>query len=222
MSEEIRNLLEGLPFWKYLKEEEKRQLEEASRDVHYPAGAGVYSGAGECLWAIYILNGIFRTYLLSDEGKEVTMFRLRQGDTCILSASCVLPAITFDVEIEAQTEVDAVLIPARVLVSLTRDNIYVENYVYKEAAKRFSDVVEALQQMMFLSLTQRIAAFLLDESAKTHSQVIAMTQEDMAKQIGSAREAVSRILKQMVKKGYVSLSRCEVRIENKEELYRLL
>ena len=110
MSEEIRNLLEGLPFWKYLKKEEKRQLEEASREVHYPAGAGVYSGAGECLGAIYILNGIFRTYLLSDEGKEVTMFRLRQGDTCILSASCVLPAITFDVEIEAQTEVDAVLI----------------------------------------------------------------------------------------------------------------
>ena len=222
MSEEIRNLLEGLPFWKHLKEEEKRQLEEASREVHYPAGAGVYSGAGECLGAIYILNGIFRTYLLSDEGKEVTMFRLRQGDTCILSASCVLPAITFDVEIEAQTEVDAVLIPARVLVSLTRDNIYVENYVYKEAAKRFSDVVEALQQMMFLSLTQRIAAFLLDESAKTHSPVIAMTQEDLAKQIGSAREAVSRILKQMVKKGYVTLSRGEVKIENKEELYRLL
>ena len=150
------------------------------------------------------------------------MFRLRQGDTCILSASCVLPAITFDVEIEAQTEVDAVLIPARVLVSLTRDNIYVENYVYKEAAKRFSDVVEALQQMMFLSLTQRIAAFLLDESAKTHSPVIVMTQEDLAKQIGSAREAVSRILKQMVKKGYVSLSRGEVKIENKEDLYRLL
>ena len=114
------------------------------------------------------------------------------------------------------------LIPARVLVSLTRDNIYVENYVYKEAAKRFSDVVEALQQMMFLSLTQRIAAFLLDESAKTHSPVIVMTQEDLAKQIGSAREAVSRILKQMVKKGYVSLSRGEVKIENKEDLYRLL
>ena len=162
MSEEIRNLLEGLPFWKYLKEEEKRQLEEASREVHYPAGAGVYSGAGECLGAIYILNGIFRTYLLSDEGKEVTMFRLRQGDTCILSASCVLPAITFDVEIEAQTDVEALLIPVGTLSKITKKNVYAENFVYKEAAKRFSDVVEALQQIMFLSLTQRVAAFLLD------------------------------------------------------------
>lgn len=222
MSEEIRNLLEALPFWKDLKEEEKKMLQEASRKVHYPVGTPVYSGAGECLGAIFILKGILRTYLLSDEGKEITMFRLRQGDTCILSASCVLPAITFEVEIEAQTEVEALLIPARVMSIATRDNIYVENFVYKEAAKRFSDVVDALQQMMFLSLTQRIAAFLLDESAKSHSQVISMTQEDLAKQIGSAREAVSRILKQMVKKGYVSLSRGEVKIENKEELYRLL
>ena len=222
MSEEIKNLLEGLPFWKHLKEEEKRMLEEASREVHYPAGAGVYSGAGECLGAIYILNGIFRTYLLSDEGKEVTMFRLRQGDTCILSASCVLPAITFDVEIEAQTEVDAVLIPARVLISLTKENIYVENYVYKEAAKRFSDVVEALQQMMFLSLIQRIAAFLLDESAKNPFFGDRHDPGRSGKADRQRQGGGEPYFKQMVKKGYVTLSRGEVKIENKEELYRLL
>ena len=212
MSEEIKEILEGLPFWEHLEKEERELLERESRKVFYPAGASVYSGARECL----------RTYLLSDEGKEVTMYRLRQGDACVLTASCILPAITFDVEIEAQTDVEALLIPVGTLSKITKKNVYAENFVYKEAAKRFSDVVEALQQIMFLSLTQRVAAFLLDESAKNHSQLISVTHEELARQIGSAREAVSRILKQMAKKGYITLTRGEVKLENKEEMYKLL
>ena len=163
-----------------------------------------------------------RTYLLSDEGKEVTMFRLREGDTCVLSASCILSAITFDVEIEAQTDCRALLIPTRVLSRITKENVYLDNYVYKEAAKRFSDVVEAMEQMMFLNLTQRVAAFLLDESAKSKTDTIAMTHEEIAKAIGSAREAVSRTLKQLSKKEMISLNRGEIKIEKKEELYQML
>lgn len=135
---------------------------------------------------------------------------------------CSSAAITFDVEIEAQTDVEALLIPVGTLSKITKKNVYAENFVYKEAAKRFSDVVEALQQIMFLSLTQRVAAFLLDESAKNHSQLISVTHEELARQIGSAREAVSRILKQMAKKGYITLTRGEVKLENKEEMYKLL
>lgn len=118
--------------------------------------------------------------------------------------------------------VEALLIPVGTLSKITKKNVYAENFVYKEAAKRFSDVVEALQQIMFLSLTQRVAAFLLDESAKNHSQLISVTHEELARQIGSAREAVSRILKQMAKKGYITLTRGEVKLENKEEMYKLL
>ena len=222
MSEEIKEILEGLPFWEHLEKEERELLERESRKVFYPAGVSVYSGARECLGEIFIQKGILRTYLLSDEGKEVTMYRLRQGDACVLTASCILPAITFDVEIEAQTDVEALLIPVGTLSKITKKNVYAENFVYKEAAKRFSDVVEALQQIMFLSLTQRVAAFLLDESAKNHSQLRSVTHEELARQIGSAREAVSRILKQMTKKGYITLTRGEVKLENKEEMYKLL
>ena len=94
--------------------------------------------------------------------------------------------------------------------------------MYKETARRFSDVVEALQQLMFLSLTQRIVSFLLDEAAKNKASSIVMTHEEIAKIIGSAREAVSRILKQLAKQGYISLNRGEIKIEKREELYKLL
>ena len=222
MNEEIKEILEKTPFWKYLEEKQKEMLIENSKIMEYKAGTGIYSGARECLGTFLILVGIMRTYLLSDEGKEVTMFRLREGDTCVLSASCILSAITFDVEIEAQTDCRALLIPTRVLSRITKENVYLDNYVYKEAAKRFSDVVEAMEQMMFLNLTQRVAAFLLDESAKSKTDTIAMTHEEIAKAIGSAREAVSRTLKQLSKKEMISLNRGEIKIEKKEELYQML
>ena len=97
---------------------------------------------------------------------------MREGDICFLAASCILSAITFDVEIEAQGSTEVLLIPARILSMLTKENIYLENFMYKETARRFSDVVEALQQLMFLSLTQRIVSFLLDEAAKNKASSI--------------------------------------------------
>ena len=222
MNEKKEEILRKKSFWEHLTEIQKELLLRESRIVRYQAGDSIYSSVRECLGAVFILEGIMRTYLLSDEGKEVTIYRLREGDCCILAASCVLSAITFDVEIEAQTECAALVIPAGILAAMSRENVYMDNLMYKEAAKRFSDVVEALQQMIFLSLTQRVVSFLLDESAKTGSSSIAMTHEGIAKIIGSAREAVSRTLKQLAKTGSISLNRGEIKLERKESLYQLL
>ena len=222
MNEKKEEILRKKSFWEHLTEIQKELLLRESRIVRYQAGDSIYSSVRECLGAVFILEGIMRTYLLSDEGKEVTIYRLWEGDCCILAASCVLSAITFDVEIEAQTECAALVIPAGLLAAMSRENVYMDNFMYKEAAKRFSDVVEALQQMIFLSLTQRVVSFLLDESAKTGSSSIAMTHEEIAKIIGSAREAVSRTLKQLAKTGSISLNRGEIKLERKESLYQLL
>ena len=188
MNEKKEEILRKKSFWEHLTEIQKELLLRESRIVRYQAGDSIYSSVRECLGAVFILEGIMRTYLLSDEGKEVTIYRLREGDCCILAASCVLSAITFDVEIEAQTECAALVIPAGLLAAMSRENVYMDNFMYKEAAKRFSDVVEALQQMIFLSLTQRVVSFLLDESAKIGSSSIAMTHEEIAKIIGRSRE----------------------------------
>lgn len=222
MNKKKEEILQKKTFWEHLTEIQKELLVRESRIVRYRAGDSIYSSGRECLGAVFILDGIMRTYLLSDEGKEVTIYRLREGDCCILAASCVLSAITFDVEIEAQTDCTGLVIPAGLLAAMSRENVYMDNFMYKETAKRFSDVVEALQQMIFLSLTQRVVSFLLDESAKSGSSAIVMTHEEIAKSIGSAREAVSRTLKQLAKSGFVSLNRGEIKLEKKAELYGLL
>ena len=216
MNEKKEEILQKRPFWEHLTKIQKELLLREARIVRYQAGNSIYSSVRECLGAVFILEGIMRTYLLSDEGKEVTMYRLREGDCCVLAASCILSAITFDVEIEAQTDCVALVIPAGLLAAVSRENVYMDT------AKRFSDVVEALQQMIFLSLTQRVVSFLLDESSKSGSSTITMTHEEIAKIIGSAREAVSRTLKQLAKNGCIALNRGEIILKKKEELYRLL
>lgn len=222
MIEKIKEVLIKQEFWEKLTEKQQDMVIQESRVMNYERGECVYSGGRECLGGILVLNGSLRTYLLSDEGKEVTIYRLREGDICFLAASCLLSAITFDVEIEAQSFAQVLLIPTKILSILTKENIYLENFMYKETARRFSDVVEALQQLMFLSLTQRTVSFLLDEATKNKTLSITMTHEEIAKIIGSAREAVSRILKQLAKQGYISLNRGEIKIEKREELYKLL
>ena len=141
MENRIKEVLVRTPFWEHLTKEQQERVCRDSRVVQYPAGSLIYSPTRECLGTVFILKGVIRAYLLSDEGKEVTIYRIREGDTCVLTASCALSAITFDVEIEAEADCEVLLIPAPVFSALAADNIYVENFAYKIATERFSSVV---------------------------------------------------------------------------------
>lgn len=146
----------------------------------------------------------------------------QEGKICILSASCILSAITFDVQIEAETDCDVSLIPSAVFQSLMKNNIYVENFAYRLMTERFSDVISAVERMFFMNLRQRIAVFLIDESVAQRSSTLALTQEQLAKAIGSAREAVSRNLKLLVKDGCIEISRGTINILDKKMLYEII
>ena len=101
-------------------------------------------------------------------------------------------------------------------------NIYLESFIYKLTAEHFSDVISGIERTFFLSLPQRIAAFLLDESAETGSDTLSITKESLARSIGSAREAVSRALKQMSSDGFIEVSRGNISIKNKSRLYQMI
>ena len=152
----------------------------------------------------------------------MTLYRLSKGDICILSAACVLKSITFDVCIEAENDCDVIQIASSAISLLSSENIYMECFIYKLAAERFSDVMWTMQDILFTSFDKRLAAFLLDETEKAHSDTLKMTHEQIAKYMGSAREVVSRMLKYFANEGYVSLFRGGIRIINKEKLRALL
>lgn len=114
---------------------------------------------------------------------------------------------------------EAILIPVNIISDIKEKNVYVENYVYRLTTERFSDVISAVEQMLFMTLEQRIITFLLDETARTGGDTVHMTQEKLAQAIGSAREAVTRTLKQLSSAGVIEVFRGGIKITDRKTLY---
>lgn len=213
---------EQLSFWGQLTPAQRRTVLAQATVVEYRPRQNVRGRTLECVGLLLVQRGNLRVYLLSEEGREVTVLRVGPGEICILAAACVLSGIDLDVQIEAEDACEAVLIPADLFSDLTRQSLYVENFSYRLASEQVSAVTDAVQRMLFLSLEQRLAAFLIEESGRTGSLDLYQTQEQLAQAIGSAREAVGRILKQMAADGLVAPFRGGLTILDKAALYRLL
>ena len=140
------------------------------------------------------------------------------GEVCTLSASCAMQEISFDILIEAEEETKVLITPASTFRRLLNQNIYVENYIYRETTEHFSEVMWAMGQLLFTRLDQRLAGYLEDERIRTGSPVLSPTHEQIARNLGSAREVVSRILKSFEKDGIVALSRGTVTILDVKKL----
>nr|WP_302666955.1 Crp/Fnr family transcriptional regulator [uncultured Agathobaculum sp.] len=221
-NESCETYLKQYTFWEHLDDKEKQQLCENTFSTNYPKGTTVHGGNADCIGVLIVKRGQLRTYMLSEEGRDVTLYRLFPGDICILSASCVLEAITFDVFIDAEEDTDVLLINSAVFHQIAEQNIYVKCFGYELATTRFSDVMWAMQQILFMGADKRLAIFLSDEIAKTGSDCIKMTHEQIARYMGTAREVVSRMLKYFAGEGIVALSRGEIRIVDKEKLHKLI
>ncbi len=208
------------PFWGKLSPQDKAFLCQNTKEILYSKGANIHDG-NECTGVVIVRTGCLRVYMLSEQGKEITLYRLYPGDMCMLSASCVLQSITFDVFVDAEQDSDCYVI-AGAFFSAVSDRVpEMKIFALEAAVSRFSDVMWVMQQILFMSFDRRLAIFLLDEAAKTGSDTIHMTHEQIAKYMGSAREVVSRMLKYFSSEGMVELSRGGLKILDKKRLRAL-
>lgn len=211
-----------LSFWDKLSTTEKNMVKNNTTKITYNKGEILHNADSECLGFVLIKKGGLRVYILSEDGREVTLYRLSEGDSCVLSASCILNNITFDVVIDAETDTEVLLLNISTFSKLNNDNIYVENFAYKNTTDRFSDVMWSVEQILFMSFDKRLATFLIDEVAKNKTTDIYLTHEQIAKYLGSAREVVSRMLKNFESQGIIMLSRGLIKIIDKEKLMKIL
>lgn len=214
-------VLTALPFWDKLTPDEKTEIQRSCQEVIYPAGATIHQGQNDCIGIIFVCSGMLRTYMLSEEGKEITLFRTYKGGISVLSASCLFDAITFDVFIDAEEESRILIIPSSVILKIKEENPQAQNFFLQTVTEHFSDVMWAMQQILFMSFDKRLAIFLLDELSKNNSKTIRLTHEQIAKYMGSAREVVSRMLKYFAAEGWVRLFRGGIEIINKPALLSL-
>ena len=220
--DDLHDAIKDLSFWDKLSPTEKDLFKNNVTKVKYSKGENLHSADNECLGLLLVLSGELRVYILSEDGREVTLYRLSEGDSCVLSASCILNNITFDVFIDAVDDTEVILLHIAAFSQLTFGNVYVENFALKNTVDRFSDVMWAIEQILFTSFDKRLATFLLDETSKNKSAEIKLTHEQIAKYMGSAREVVSRMLKNFESQGILKLSRGLIQIYDKDKLKKML
>ena len=220
--EEIRGLLESsFPFWDKMSDGDKETFLRSSQYVKFKKETNIHDG-NECTGVILVCRGALRMYLLSEDGKEITLHRMFSGDMCMLSASCVLDAITFDVFVDAEEDSECVIVGGCAYEDVSRRLPEAKIFALETAVSRFSDIMWLMQQILFMSMDKRLAIFLLDEVAKNGSDTVKLTHEQIAKYMGSAREVVSRMLKYFAGEGIITSSRSDgIKIVDKKRLRAL-
>ena len=217
----IEKVLSSHKFWIYLTNDEKDKMIAGSKCIFYKKNEMIHSASEKCQGIIFINKGELRTYILSEEGRDITLYRMYKGETCILSASCVLEAISFDVFINAEENSEVILTDALTFRSISENNIYLRCFAYEKTTERFSDVMWTMQQILFMGIDKRLAIYLWDMQIRTGSLTIKTTQEKIASSIGSVREVVSRMLKYFSQEGIVKIFRGGVEILDKQALKKI-
>ena len=201
---------EYLPFWKKLTEAERRTLAGSVQRRRFEKGQVLHHGSDECTGLILTLDGQLRVYTISEEGRELTLYRLLERDLCIFSAPCMVKSILFDVIVEAEQDTEILHIPVDVYRDLM-DNM----------AARFSDVMWLMDQVLNKKIDSRLAAFLLEESGLDETRKLSITHDQIARHMGTAREVITRMLKAFQADGLVKLTRGGIELLNEKRLTEL-
>lgn len=208
------------PFWTEITDEDKKYICDNSYALSYPKGTTIHDG-NECSGVFIVKKGCLRVYIMSEDGKDITLYRLHEGDMCMLAASCVLQTITFDVLVDSEENSECYVISGPAFASISERNHKIKIFALELAVTRFSDVMWVMQQILFMSMDKRLAIFLFDESTRIGSDLLTLTHEQIAKYMGSAREVVSRMLKYFSNEGIVEVSRKGVKILDRKRLREL-
>ena len=213
---------EYLPFWNKLTEEQKRAIANVVEFRQIKKGTHIHDSSADCLGLVVVRSGQLRAYILSEDGREITISRLTQYDVSLLSASCVMPDMQFNVMIDAEKDSEFWSIPACLFKNLVDESLAVSNYSRNLLSGNFSELMWLMEQIMWKSFDKRLAEFLLEESRLEETRHLKITHEKIANHMGTAREVVTRMLRYFQTEGMVTLTRGVIEITDEEKLEALI
>ena len=209
------------PMWGRLEPGQQERLLDSAQARTVARGTVLHSGDADCTGLLLVRSGQLRAYIRSDEGREITIYRLFDRDLCLFSASCILRSIQFAVTIQAEQDTDLWVLPAEVYQALMAASAPLANYTNELMAGRFSEVMWLLEQVLWRRMDRRLAAFLLEESAIQGGAVLKITHEAIANHLGTHREVITRMLRYFQTEGMVRISRGAVELLDQARLRRL-
>ena len=210
-----------LPFWNKLTTEQQQRIENVIEFRQIKKDTHIHDSSADCLGLVAVRSGQLRAYILSEDGREITISRLTQNDVSLLSASCVMPDMQFNVMIEAEKDTEFWSIPACLFKNLVDESLAVSNFSRNLLSGNFSELMWLMEQIMWKSFDKRLAAFLLEEIRLEESETLRMTHEKIANHMGTAREVVTRMLRYFQNEGLVKLARGTVELTDRKGLMAL-
>ncbi len=214
-------LEKNLPFFDKLSYDEKEKLVNNSSITSFSKGEIIYSKNSNCVGIVLVLSGQLRSFMSSNNRGEITIFRLFERDVCVLSSSCVYKNLTYDINLESFEDSKVLIIEGSLFKNLLDNNLYVKDFIINLMQDKLSEVMWVLEQIVFFSLENRLASFLLNEYYLSNSLDIIITNEYIANNLGSSREVISRILKRFEKEGILKISRKKLTITDLKTLKKL-
>lgn len=209
------------PIWNKLTPEQQSHLSAMSELRKVKAGTVLHDGGTDCLGLLLVRSGQLRAYILSDEGREITINRFFEMDLCVFSASCVMPNMQFNIVVEAEKDSELWVIPACLYRNLMDESLAVSNYSNNLMSIHFSELMWLVEQVMWKSFDKRLAKFLVEERLLEDTTALKITHEKIANHMGTAREVVTRMLRYFQSEGTVKLTRGTVEVVDPARLEAL-
>lgn len=209
------------PVWNKLTREKQEEISGAAFARNVKKGTVLHGRGEDCTGLILVESGQLRAFILSDEGREVTIYRLFEMDICLLSAPCMIQSLQFEVTVEAEKDARVWVIPSEIYKGLMENSVAIANYTNQIMASRFSEVMWLMEQIMWKSFDKRLAEFLLEETSLEGESCLHITHEKIANHMGTAREVVTRMLRYFQNEGLVKLSRGSIEVTDEKGLEQL-
>ena len=200
------------PVWERLTPQQQATLSGSMFSRRVRRGDVIHQGDADCTGLLLVKSGQLRAFMLSEDGREITLYRLFERDLCLFSASCMMRSIQFDITIQAEKDAELWVIPAETYRQVMEESAPLSNFTNEVMAARFSDVMWLIEQVLWKSFDRRLAAFLLEESAIEGTRTLKITHELIGNHMGNPREVVTRMLRYFQGEGLVRLSRGTVEI----------
>lgn len=218
---ELERLFQAFAFLRDSDEEIRDELERHIVMTKIPGGEFIFIEGDECKQLALVLSGSVRVYKPAESGKEITLYRLGTGDSCILTASCIFARSSFPAIAVTEEEVEAAVIPAYVFRSWINRYEPWRNYIFNLLAKRLSEIMVTLEEVAFRRMDIRIAKFLL-RSSENNKNGVKIRHQDIAMELGSSREVISRILKHFEYENLIVMKRGTIMVQDADKLLKII
>ena len=192
---------EAFDFLRSCDDQHYKEFQKESRYIHIPRGSHILEQGDNCAHLALMLRGTVRVFKLADTGREITLYRIGAGQSCILTASCIQSENPFPAFAISDDDVEAILVPSHSLQKWLAESTAWQRYIFGLISHRLTSVISLVEEVAFRKLDQRVAKLLIQYQNESRSSPFNVTHYEIALELGTSREVVSRILMDFQSKG---------------------